>query len=156
MKKYFDEFRQLYQSEKYKDALSVLDEIEKQDFVHPTILVWKSRCLQLTDDLSLVNLSEIEDLLKEALTLDDEYLPALSDLAYFYLRIMDDAQKAEPLFRKAFDLCLDNATEIVIGLGECIAETKSPEVALEFLAKSEKLELDAKKVKMLKIELEQS
>lgn len=156
MKKYLDEVKQLYQSEKYKDALSALNEIEKKGFVHPTVLVWKSRCLQLTDDLSLVDLSEIEELLKEALKIDDEYLPALIDLAYFYLRIMDDAQKATPLFMKAFDLCIDDATEVVIGLGECISETKSPEAALEFLSKNEKLDIDTKKIKELRDELQQS
>jgi hypothetical protein len=154
MKSHLDLVKELYRAEKYGDALSALEETERSGFVHPAILVWKSRCLQLIDDHSTVELSQIEALLKESLQLDDEYLPAIIDLAYFYLRVMDDASQAAPLFQKALGLCVENATEVVVGIAECISETDSNTAALEFLAKHNSLEIETEPLDALRAELQ--
>lgn len=154
MNESFDKIRELYDSKEYRTALSVLSEMEKHRVTHPSIFVWKSRCLQLTDSPP-TELNEIEELLKSALEIDDQYVPALVDLGYFYLRIMDNVQLATPLFERALDICRDMNTSIVIGLTESISETQSTQNALEFLIKNEKLNIDPKKLEELRYELRQ-
>ena len=152
MKNYLEEIRVLYSSEKCGDALRVIGEAEERGFVSPALLVWKSRCLLLTDNQT-GDLTNIETILKQALNLDDEYLPAIVDLAYFYLNVMDDAHAASPMFRKALSLCTENATETVLGLAECISETDSPRLALEFLERNAEIKIDPLKLQDLKMEL---
>jgi len=62
------------------------------------------------------DLSEAQISLEQALDLDNEYLPALIDLAYFQLNVMDDAEAATLLLTKAFSVSGENITEVVLGL----------------------------------------
>jgi tetratricopeptide (TPR) repeat protein len=152
MKDYLAQVRQFYDSEKYDEALRVIVEAEEQACVSPALLVWKSRCLLLADNPS-GDPTDSKTSLERALKLDDEYLPALIDLAYYYLNVMDDPEAALPIFRKALSLSTENATEIILGLGECISETDSPRVALEFLEKNAELMINSSKLQELKMEL---
>lgn len=132
MNQYLNDVGRLYRSEKYDEALRVIEEAEQRTSLTPALLVWKSRCQQLTDNPK-GELADAQTSLQQALDIDEEYLPALIDLAYFFLNIMNDAEAASPLFRKALVISTDNITEVVTGLGQCISETDSPEAALAFL-----------------------
>jgi len=116
--------------------------------VSPAILVWKSRSFLLSDQPS-GSLNQVEGWLQQAVRLDDEYLPALLELAYFYLNVIDDATKALPLFKKAFPMAVENATEAISGLTESISETDSPEAALQFLEQNRSM-IDNVKLEELK------
>jgi tetratricopeptide (TPR) repeat protein len=152
MKERLDEVRRLYTSENYADALRVIGEAEEQGRISPAMLVWKSCCMLLSED-PVFEPSEVEKILQQALSLDDEYLPAMIDLAYFYLNMEDDAEAALPLFKEALSLCADNATEIIIGLGQCLSETESPGAALEFLESNAAVQIDPSQLQELKAEL---
>jgi len=150
---HLDKVKSLYRSEKFKEAISFLEQSESECLLHPAVLVWKARCLQLADDISPYQLSDIEKLLKQALSVDSEYLPAIVDLAYFYLNVLDDSKQAAPLFREAINLHKEAFTEAVIGMAECLAEESSKEEALKFLANTETSALDANKLQEVKEEL---
>lgn len=147
MTDYREEVKRLYRSERYREALSLLDTIEQSCKLHPDLLVWKARSLQLLDDMSPYSLADIEAILRKALTIESDYLPAVVDLAYFYLNILDDSERAKPLFEQAFELCQEATTEVVIGLAQCIAELDSNAAARKFLTEVEKLILDPDKQK---------
>jgi tetratricopeptide (TPR) repeat protein len=102
----------------------------------------KSRCAQIAEDGPSFELAEIKAMLEKALELDDEYVPALIDLGYFYLRVEDNARSAIPLFQRALGIVKDSAAEIIVGLAECISDTESEEAAKSFSQANEKLELD--------------
>lgn len=155
MNQYLDEVKKLYRSENYDDALQVIDDAEQRAAISPALLVWKSRCLQLTNNPE-GKLADARASLQQALDVDDEYLPALIDLAYFHLNVMDDAEAASPLFRKALSISTDNVTETVIGLAHCISETDSPNAALAFLQRNATLMVDSSKLEELKAELERA
>jgi tetratricopeptide (TPR) repeat protein len=155
MNRYLDEVKRLYRSEKYDDALRIIEEAEQQTLVSPALLVWKSRCLQLTNNPK-GDLADAQASLEQALDLDDEYAPALIDLAYFHLNVSDDAETALPLLRKALSISKDSITECVIGLGQCISETDSPNAALAFLQRNAQLTIDSSKLEELKAELKRS
>jgi tetratricopeptide (TPR) repeat protein len=155
MNRYLDEVIRLYRSEKYDDALRIIEEAEQQTLVSPALMVWKSRCLQMTNNPK-GELADAQTSLEQALDMDDEYVPALIDLAYFHLNVNDDAETALPLFRKALSISTDNMTESIVGLGQCISETDSPKAALAFLQRNARLRIDSSKLEELKAELESS
>src|SRR5438552_2787186 len=92
-----------YEKGDYAKALYLIERMEAHGLVHPDILVWKGRCLQLIDRNSY-RLSDIENTFKQALILDAEYVPALVELGWFYLNVYDDAPRASELFGKAISV----------------------------------------------------
>lgn len=147
-----NEIRLLFDDDKYEEAVRLAEEAEKKGVVSPALLLWKSRSLLLSD-LTEYELDTVEKWLQQALDLDSDYLPALLELGFFYLRTMDDVKKAWPLFERARDVCTDDATDTVIGLTECIAELDSPKAALNFL-NEQNLLLDESKLKTTRAQIE--
>lgn len=133
----FELVKKLYSEGRYTEALSYLEESEDAGGVHPGVLVWKARCILLADKPTGYNLSDVEGMLQRALSADDEYLPAIIDLAYFYLNVLDNAERGRLLFTKALELCAETATEAVVGAAQCIAELESTDAALNFLTNAE-------------------
>jgi tetratricopeptide (TPR) repeat protein len=157
MSSLLDDIKTLYRDARYKDALSLIETAEGGvGFIHPSILVWKSRCLQLAEDFGPHQFSDIEASLKQALAMDEEYIPAVIDLAYFYLNVLDDAGAAKELFERAISLCRDEMTEAVTGLAQCLAEKESKEEALSFLLNATSHTLDQEKIEALKEEIASS
>jgi self-protective colicin-like immunity protein len=148
-----EQVRRLFDHDKYEEAVRLAEEFEKKGTVSPALLLWKSRSLLLSDDLQQYKLDDVERWLQHALTLDPDYLPALTELGFFYLHVMDDVRKAWPLFERAREVCTEDATDTVIGLGECIAELDSPKAALNFL-NQQNLLLDESQLKTTKSDLE--
>jgi|SRR5215217_397999 len=147
-----DEIRLLYDDDKYEEAVRLAVEFEKKGIVSPALLLWKSRSLLLSDAPEY-ELEDVEKWLQQALDLDSDYLPALLELGFFYLRTMDDVKKAWPLFQRARDVCTEDATDTVVGLTECIAELDSPKAALSFLNEPNLL-LDESKLKTTRAQIE--
>jgi tetratricopeptide (TPR) repeat protein len=157
MSSLLDDIKTLYKDARYKDALSLIETAEGEAvFIHPSILVWKSRCLQLTEDSDSHQFSDIEASLKQALAIDEEYIPAIIDLAYFHLNVLDDAGAAEELFERAINLCRDQITEAITGRALCLAEKESKEEALNFLLNAAGHTLDQEKIEALKEEIASS
>lgn len=147
-----EQIRLLYDDDKYEEAVRLAEEFEQKGTVSPALLLWKSRSLLLSD-LPEYELDDVERWLLQALDLDSDYLPALLELGFFYLRTMDDVKRAWPLFERARDVCTEDATDTVIGLSECIAELDSPKAALNFL-NEQNLLLDESKLKRTKSRIE--
>lgn len=151
MGEFLSEMRRLFDSEQYEEAFRLAEKAEQSGIVNSALLVWKSRSSMLSENPT-VSLDEVESWLQQAIELDDEYLPAVLELGYFYLNVMDDPRRAMPLFERARHLATENATETLIGLAECISETDSPNAALELL-EVENLVTDTSKLDELKTKL---
>lgn len=157
MSRLLDDIKTLYREGNYKEALGLIETIEGgAGIIHPSILVWKSRCLQLAEDTAPYQFSDIEASLKRALSIDEEYLPAIIDLAYFYLNVLDDAGAAKELFERAIKLCREEVTEVITGLAQCLAEKESKEAALNFLNDATSHTLDQERVEEVKKEISSS
>lgn len=153
MKDFLHQVKHLYAGGEYKEALSLLEEIENGGHVCPSVLVWKARCILLADEATPYSLSDVEEMLGRAISLDDQYLPATLDLAYFYLNVLDDAERGNPLFRRALELCKEATTEAIVGAAQCIAELDSDGAALEFLSSAYTQTLDLDQIKEAREEL---
>ncbi|HUS10907.1 MAG TPA: hypothetical protein VMZ30_10605 [Pyrinomonadaceae bacterium] len=147
-----EDIKNLYSAGRYDDALRIIRGAEKECFASPALLVWKARCLLLTDNPT-GTMDDVQRSLEQALKVDNEYLAALVDLAYFHLNVMDNPQAALPMFRRALSLFTQIATETIVGLGEAISETDSSESALEFLESNADIKIDASKLQELTMEL---
>jgi hypothetical protein len=157
MSSLLNDIKTLYRDARYKDALSLIETVEGgTEFIHPSFLVWKSRCLQLSEDSSPHQFSDIEASLKQALAIDEEYIPAIIDLAFFYLNVLDDAGTAKGLFERAIFLCREEITEAITGLAQCLAEKESKEEALNYLMNATSHTLDQEKIEALKEEIASS
>ena len=130
---YLDEIKNKYEQGKYQEAIALIEKVEQEGLITPDVLVWKGRCLQLIDEESSYQLSDIESTFKEALEIDAEFTPAIIELAWFYLNVLDDASKAIPLFDKAINLHKQLITEAVSGMAKCLLEVKTKEEAREYL-----------------------
>jgi hypothetical protein len=77
-----EQVRRLFDHDKYEEAVRLAEEFEKKGTVSPALLLWKSRSLLLSDDLQQYKLDDVERWLQHALTLDPDYLPALTELGF--------------------------------------------------------------------------
>lgn len=147
------EIRRLFDNDQFDEAFRLAKTAEQSGMLSPALLVWKSRSLILSEHPT-AHLDEVESWLRQAIELDEDYLPGVLELGYFYLNVMDNATRAVPLFERARHLARENATETLIGLAECISETDSPGAALKFL-EEEDLVIDTSKLDELKTELKE-
>lgn len=115
----------------YDRALNELAVLESQRPLTPAELVLRGRCIQLGSE-RVPALAEAEKAFAEALRLDEENLPALLELAWFYYTVEDDSARALPLFEKAISLSQAQLAEAAIGKARCLEERESPEAADEF------------------------
>jgi tetratricopeptide (TPR) repeat protein len=133
MKNLLEEMKELCSEEKYDEALAVIEKIESECLLYPEVLVWKGRCLELGDGSNLNDIFDIEKVYRQALAIDDEYVPALLELGGFYLNVLDDAERARPFFEKAFGLLKGAMTEAVDGVARCLWETDTKYAAVTYL-----------------------
>lgn len=156
MKNEIEQIKALYREQKFKEALALIETIEKRDSVCPDIFVWKGRCIQLADENIPYQLADAEKAYQAALDIDDEYIPAIIDLGYFYLRVIDDPGRGKSFFEKAIALQKDIITESVVGMAECLSEIEAKTVALNYLTTVSDSLLDASKLEELAKELEKA
>lgn len=119
---------------KIKEALSLIREIEHQGPLCPAVLVLKGYCIQLDDQETPYKLSEAEQAFNRALEIDKDFIPAAIELAWFYLNVHDDAERAAKLFESAVASCRETLTEAVVGVTKCLMETEGKDAATGYLA----------------------
>lgn len=139
---------------KIKEALSLIEEIERESPICPAVLVLKGCCIQLDDEQTHYELSEAEHAFKQALEIDEGYTPAIVELAWFYLNVLDDAERATGLFERAVASYRKAMTEAVVGLAKCLMESKSKEAAKTYLEEITRSSLDANELRKVLEEVE--
>lgn len=144
----------LYGERRYIEALSLLEKLEQEKILHPEVLVWKGRCMQLIDSNPPYELLLIEKAYNQALEIDAGYIPALVELGYFYLNTLDEADRAINYFSRAMALYQGQVTEAVVGMTECLSEVESRDIALDYLANVKNALLDTEKIQKLQKEIE--
>lgn len=128
-----EEIRTKYQGGKYREALSLIEKTVKEGLLHPAVLVLKGCCIQLAGEETPYKLSDAEHAFEQALEIDEDFIPAITELAWFYLNVLDDAVRAESLFERAIKLHKSMLTEALIGMAKCLSETKTKDIAKEYL-----------------------
>jgi tetratricopeptide (TPR) repeat protein len=126
------ELKHLLAKGDFDKALGVLSEIEKTRPLTPHELVVRSRCNQLSSGTKIPPLEEAKKALQQALESDDEYVPAILDLAWYYHAVEDNPRKALPLFERAYELSRQNLIESITGKVEALEELESPKEAMRF------------------------
>ena len=148
--------RELFTEGKYSDAILETERLERLCLLHPAVLVWKGRCLQLSDDPGEAGLELVEEAYQGALVLDNYYVPALIDLAYFYSRVMDQPQRGSEYFQRALVLLKDQVSDALIGMLETLGETQTPTAALDYLNEMKRTFLETPELEKEKLELEEN
>ncbi len=144
-----------YQEGQYQETLRLIESAEREGVLHPEILVWKGRCLQLLNNETHYQLTDIENTFKQALEIDAEFIPAIVELAWFHLNVLDNAELATTLFEKAITLYRQAITEAAVGMAKCLIESKSEEAARNYLKEISYscLDIDEIRTNLKKIEL---
>ncbi len=130
------ELEELLAKHDFDRILEVLSGIERSRPLTPRELVLRSRCIQLASGSGVPPLKEAAKALREALERDDEYIPAILDLAWYHHAVEDDPARALPLFERAYELSRQSLTEAIVGKVDCLEELESTEVAAEFLRRA--------------------
>lgn len=99
-------------------ALATIAQLPDAHQATPQILVLKAKAIQLSDAPNLT-LNDAETALTNAITADPEHVPALIQLAYFKLNVLDDPTAALPLFQAALDLQTHSLKTTLGGLIAC-------------------------------------
>lgn len=148
-----EEIKIRYGKEEYKEALALVEKAEREGLLHPELLVWKGRCLQLVDDTPY-QLSDIENIFNQALDIDSEFTPAMLELGWFYFNVLDDATQAVELFERAITILRRQLTDAVIGKIKCLLETKKRDEVLKYLSSVTQQPLDLSKIQKIRDEIE--
>ncbi len=143
-----------YKEGKYQEALRLIEKAEREGFLCPEVLVWKGRCLQLLDGDTGYQLSDIENTFKQALEMDEDFTPAIVELAWFYLNVLDDAKRAAELFEKAVNSQKQLLTEAVVGKAKCLMETETKDATKSYLAEITSSCLDSNELQKVLEEVE--
>lgn len=136
MENLFEKAENLANEGKYELLDKLVSEMEAIGCLHPELLILKARCIQTTDSPLSADLQDVEKTLETAIVLDKTFFPALVELGYLKLNVLDDAKGAIPLFDKAIEIINKIATEAIIGRALCEAEINSKEQALAFIEKA--------------------
>ena len=118
---------------KADEMLLKLNRLEKDRPLHPMELVWKGRYIQMGSGAVISDYREALPAFREALDIDDVFVPALLELGWFYYAVENNAKMALPFFDKALAVCLDQLREAIRGKQGCIEELQSSEAATNFL-----------------------
>lgn len=127
-----NDVHRLLSEEKTAEALELLRKLEKESLLYPKVLVLTALCLMTLDEGD-TDVDALEEILEQALRIDEDHLPALVELAHFKLNVQNDARDALPLFERASQIAQMDLTEATLGHAQCIAELKSRESAVEFI-----------------------
>lgn len=139
---------------KIKEALSLIKQVEQEGVLCPAVLVLKGNCIQLDDEKTSYDLSDAEDAFKRAIEMDEDYAPAIVELAWFYLNVLDDAKLAAELFERAVSLHRRGLTQAVIGKSKCLMETETKDAAKSYLAENTSSCLDMNEIGKVLEEIE--
>jgi tetratricopeptide (TPR) repeat protein len=137
-----EEIKTWYKAGKYLDVLSLIEKIGQEGLLHPEVLVLKGCSIQMLEEVAPYELSDAENAFQQALEVDKDYTPAITELAFFYLNVLDDAVRAAPLFERSIKLHKLMLTEAVIGMAECLAETANKGIAKQYLEEAVNGSLD--------------
>jgi len=136
-----EKFEELNRLGLYSDSLKILDEFVSETERSPELLVEKGRLIKLAED-SMYELEDAEECFKKALVIESMYTPALIELGWHYLNVLDNAEEAKRYFLDASSSCHDDASvylESYKGLLDCIVETDGVNTARLNVADNERL-----------------
>jgi len=128
-----ERLKPLTEAERFDEALSVLSAIESSRPLTAEELVLRGSFIQLSSGVGTPPLSQAEHSFLEALRQDQDYVPALLELGWFYYVVENDAEKALPLFERALATSLEQLKEAIRGKRGCLEELKSNDEAEVFM-----------------------
>jgi tetratricopeptide (TPR) repeat protein len=127
------ELHTFLQQEQFDEALRYLERIERERPLYPSELVLKGRWIQLASGVGTPVLQEAANAFRAALRIDNDYVPALLELAWFHYAVADDSASALPVFEQALELVQDQLKEAMRGKTQCLEDLESAEAAQAFV-----------------------
>lgn len=137
---------ELWRDEKFDEAVEELLRIGRARELTPLELVLKGRFIQLGSEAVAGTLADAEQAYREALEIDENYVPALIELAWFYYAVLDETAKALPFFERAIEVTRAQLSEAVEGKVKCLEELQSSNAARTFLSQVSRDALDVKAI----------
>lgn len=119
--------------EKFDEAVEELLRIGRERALTPPELVLKGMLIQMGSEAVPCTLADVEEAYREALAIDENYVPALIELGWVHYAVLDETAKALPLFESAIEVARAQFLEAIEGKMKCLAELQSPEAARSFL-----------------------
>ena len=141
----WEEIKTKCKERRYSEVLSIIEQIESRTPLCPPLLVLRGRCMQLDED-TVFELSAIEQAFRQALLIDEHYSPALLELGWFYLNVLDDPREAAAFFERAIATTRFALTEEVIGMAKCLSSMKTKDAAKLFIDEIQKSLLDQSQI----------
>lgn len=130
-----EKIRYLIENEDYQGVIDLIDIIERNGNISTNLLVIKGRYLQIVDNKITNGLDEAEKYFLKAIETDENYIPALIELGWFYYSVKVDLQKATNFFQKALDISIENIKVGLDGLLKVVEEKESKDTSLTFSKK---------------------
>lgn len=146
MENLFEKAESLTNQGKYDELIALISEMEAMGCLHPELLNLKARCYQTTEQPISEPLEDVQKSLEAANALNKTYYPALVELAYFQLNVLDNAESALPLFDKALEIINRVATEAILGKARCVTELKTKEDALLYIEQAKNAIIESDKM----------
>jgi hypothetical protein len=119
------DMRRLFEESKFLQVVELSEKLDARGAECPEALVLRGTCIQLIKEETHYELVDVERAYKRALELEPNFIPALTELAYFYLNVMDDVSQALPLFERALSLAKSTLNEVTEGLIRSKLETNT-------------------------------
>ncbi len=94
------ELRTLWASQRFDEALSLVDRLLSKCPDCPYLLVTRGMAIQLLDHQGGPPLHEAERSFLRALEIEPDYLAAIEELAHYYDAVADDTKKAQYFARE--------------------------------------------------------
>ncbi|MBN8570791.1 MAG: hypothetical protein J0M18_14280 [Ignavibacteria bacterium] len=104
MKNFKSELKDLYNEGKYDEVISLIDSTDPR-YIDSELLVLKGDSIQLSEN-NPYELTDIEDLYKQAIYFDPNYLDAYMELGFFYYNVLDKEKEAKNIFAFALLMML--------------------------------------------------
>lgn len=96
MKNFKSELRELYNQGKFDEVISLIDSTDPR-YLDSELLVLKGDSIQLSENNSY-ELNDVENIYKQAIYFDPNYVDAYMELGYFYYNVLDKEKEAKNIF----------------------------------------------------------
>lgn len=126
-----EQIKILLKNKEYEKIISLLESYNNEDIISSNLLVKKGISYLLKENGDSNDLVKAKKSFQKALIIDEEFIPAIIELAWYYYSIENKTNKSQILFKKALNLSISNLKESLDGLLKSTDELSSKKEALE-------------------------
>jgi hypothetical protein len=136
MSKWRDEAIAAARDEKYDAALDIMN---AQSELCAFDLLFKGRMIQLSKGGEGRDINDAAEAFRDALTLARDFVPALLELGWTYLSVLNDPQMGKQQFDHAIDVLTRQTIEAFRGAAQCAEDIGGVEARAEVIRRASTL-----------------